>query len=128
MSLLPYNEQITANNEVENTTTTFIDVLQKDFEIFEPGTYKVGYVYLWRQEKKDQAHRIRVRVDGVVNDDLTARQYMGGKDDETDIRELAGMWTLVDFTVGTFDVDLQLASEQESSFIYYRRLYIERWD
>ncbi len=110
------------------STLCFIDALQKDFIVVEDATYVLGYVYQWRQEKKDQAHRVRVRINGVENTDLTARQYMGGKDEEIDIRMVAANFTLVDLTIGTHDIDLQFASEQEDAFMFYRRLYLEKWE
>ena len=118
---------VTATAQDETSSSTFADVLQKDFVIVEDATYKIGYEYQWRHEKKDKLHQIRVRVDGVVNADLNANQYMGGADDDTSVRMVSSLWTLVDFTVGTFDIDMQMASEDESAFIFYRRLYIEKW-
>lgn len=118
---------VTANNQITTSSSTFTDALQKDFVIVEDATYLLGYVYQWQHEKKDKRHQVIVRIGGVENTDLRAYHYMGGADDDTDIRMVAANWTLVDLTVGTYDIDLQFASESESAFMFYRRLYLEKW-
>lgn len=119
---------VTANNQVSTSSSSFSDALQKDFEIVEDATYRLGYVYQWRHEKKDKLHRVRVRVNGVENVDLRAHQYMGGADDDTTVRMMTSGFTLVNLTKGTFDIDFQFSSEDETAFLFYRRLYIEKWD
>lgn len=118
---------VTANNQITTASSTFGDALQKNFVVVEDATYKLGYVYQWRHEKKDELHQVIVRIGGVENTDLRAYQYMGGADDNTDVRMVAANWTLVDLTVNTYDIDLQFASGSESAFMFYRRLYLEKW-
>lgn len=118
---------VTANNEISTTSSTFSDALQKNFAVVEGGTYKLGYVYQWRHEKKDQIHQVRVRVGGVVNSDLDANQFLGGADDATTIRMMTSGFTLVDLTPAIYDIDFQLASGLNEAFLYYRRLYLEKW-
>jgi len=118
---------VTATSVIFNDSTTFIDALQKDFAVVEDGTYKLGVEFQWRHEKKDKHHMTIVRVDGIENTDLTGSQYMGGADNDTDTRMISSIWTLVNLTVGVFDIDFQLASEDEDAFLYYRRLYLEKW-
>ena len=130
MSLLPYKEFVTANNEISTTSTTFTDALQKDFQIFEKGSYKLGVVFQWSHFKKDERFRSQVRVDGVENTNLRTRPYMGGDDRQGDERLPAEIWDIVPFEVGTFDIDFQFSTSKagEAAFLNYRRLYIERWD
>jgi len=118
---------VTANNQISTSSATFTDALQKDFEIVEDGTYKLGYVYQWRHETQDKLHQVRVRIDGVENTDIRAYQFMGGIAEEDAIRMVSANWTLVDLTVGTFDIDLQFATDDDTAFLYYRRLYLEKW-
>ena len=123
-----YFESVTANNQISRTSSGFADALQQDFIVPFDGTYRLGYVYQWRHEKKDIQHRVRVRVDGVENTDLRARQYMGGQDDTSAIRMMTSGWTLVELTAGTYDIDLQYSSQSgETAYLYYRRLYLEEW-
>jgi len=118
---------VTANNEISTSSSTFSDALQKDFIVVEDATYVLGVVYQWRHEKKDKQHRTRVRINAVENTDLRGYQFMGGADDATDLRMIAADFTLVDLTIGTYDIDFQLSSEDETAYLFYRRLYLEKW-
>ena len=120
---------VTANNQISRTSTSFADALQKDFIIVEDATYKLGYVYQWRHEKKDERHRVQVRIDGVEVEDLRSRQYMGGDDETGNERMMTSAFTLVDLTKGTYDIDMQYSTSKSGERVYlnYRRLYLEKW-
>jgi len=133
MTMLRYREQISATNEISKSSTDFTfggDALQKNFVIFEPGTYKLGIEYQWSHEEKDVLHRVIVNVDSTENTDLRAYQYMGGDQRQGSEKMISSIWTLVDFTVGTFDIDMQFSSNEGGKIAYlnYRRLYVERYD
>jgi len=128
-----FRDNVTANNEISKSSTDFTfggDALQKDFEIFQTGTYRLGVTYQWRHFEKDVLHNTRVRVDGAVNTDLNTLQYMGGDQGDSDARMATDIWTLVDLTPDTYDIDFQFASNEvgKTVYLYYRRLYLERYD
>lgn len=132
MTILPYRENVTANNEITNDTVTFTDALQKNFVVLEPGAYKLGIEYQWRHEDKDVLHKTRVRVDATENTDLRTLQYMGGAQATigSTIRMISSIYTLMDLTPATYDIDFQFATDEadKESVLFYRRLFLERYD
>lgn len=126
-----YRESVTANDAISKSSSDFAfggDALQNDFAIPCKKMYKIGVVYQWRHEKKDQQHRTQIRVDGVENTDVRTRQYMGGQDDDTGTRMVSEIWTEVELDVQTYDIDFQWASEDETAYLYARTLYVEEID
>ena len=133
MSLLPYRDEVTATNTISNATDDFEfipDALQKDFVIIEPGRYVIGIGYSWAHEKKDQEHRVRVRVDGVVLPFLQINQP-AGLDLASTVRLGTERAALFEFpTADTYDIDFQLATGNpgEPAYLYERALLVARYD
>lgn len=125
-----YYNSVSANNQISRSSTSFTDALQKNFIVAEDGDYELGVMYQWRHAEKDVLHRVQIRVDGVENTDLRARQYMGGDQGDSDTRMMTHAVTEVALTAGTYDIDMQYSTDEsgKKAYLYYRRLYLRKID
>jgi len=122
---------VSATNTLAKSTTSFFlggDALQKNFIVDAAGTYELGVIYQWSQDRKNSLHRARVRIDGVENTDLRCYQYMGGTNFNSSVRMTTHAFTEVELTVGTYDIDFQFSTDQigRTAYTYYRRLYLRK--